>query len=156
MNYQDMWSRETNPRSGARFERFRKQLDTSHNGKANIEALLGGEYGRMFTEMQRVEYEYDAPTPETYAFLEKHGVVEILHDDEDYYTRWAMYLPRDIACRQRCERKYPLIIVANGPDNGRFSFGLYKLAAKEGFLYLCVQNTNWQNVSQIVDKAIAK
>lgn len=148
MKHTDYWSQKTNPESGAWFEYEKQCLEAAHNGKADIGALLKTEYGRALTEDYLLKYRFDAPSKQADEYLASFGVRKELHDDGNYYSRWAMFLPDNI---ERC-KKYPLIVVnAFNIEQGQFEYGFYKLCRQEQFLYMIPQNTNWESVSELIE-----
>jgi hypothetical protein len=159
MNYLDYWSKETNPETGALFEWQRASLESQQNGKADIDALLKTEYGALLTEEFLVRFRYNTPSLESNKFLASFGIRKELHDDGDYYSRWAMFIPDSIREDKNSNNKYPMVIIEGFPeasDLDGFEFGFYRIANSEKFMYLCPQNTNWDSVSRLIDVAVQK
>ncbi len=153
MKHTDYWSIETNPETGAQFEYEKACLAANSNGGADIDKLIATEYGKMRTEEFERKLRFSTPdSPEAKEYLASFGVRKELHDDGNYYSRWCMCIPNDIA--NDSKEKYPLVIINAFNVNGaEFEFGFYRLAAKEHFLYMSAQNSNWESISQLIDTA---
>ena len=157
MEHMKYWSHETNPESGARFEYFRSTLPDGSNGHADTEALIKGEYGKRLTEVLRVKFalEKDPFGPEAMAYFEGLGLRARLYDDGDYFTRWASYTPLEAFTPEGEGKKYPMIVydMYLPSDVAQFEFrmGLERLAGRDKFIIASFQNTNWDNVSKMID-----
>lgn len=155
MHGREYWSKSTNPETGEKFERFLEYIKVAHNGYMDIDGFLDSEYGNVFAGIQDVRFrlEEDPQGPRATEYYESLGLQMWMHDDEDYYTRWMMLVPRTLAAGKR----YPLVIANHGGGNAietdEFAFGLPQIAGKESFMVLYAQNTNWQNLLQLLEKA---
>ena len=154
MKHLDYWSQATNPESGLYFEHEKACLKAAGNGKDDVDALLATEYGAELTYRQLRRLQFNGPENAQKAadYLASFNVRKETHDDGNYYSRWCMCLPTDIPNDD--VKKYPLIVV-NGfnIDGAEFEFNFYQIAAKERFLYMSCQNTNWDNISHMIDVA---
>jgi len=160
MNRLDYWSKETNPEMGAKFEAFREYLEVAHDGTMDIEALLDSEYGEALAKIlqTRFTYEEDPVGEATLAYFRELGLKKEIYEDEDFYARWEILTPlamyEDVGQNYKSNWNYPLVIANHGGSNTieaeEFCFGLPQIAAKEGFMVLYLQNTNWQNVDRVL------
>ncbi|MCC8098893.1 MAG: hypothetical protein LIO78_02355 [Clostridiales bacterium] len=153
MNYLDLYSREKNPETGAWFAFERSAMETAHNGTADIDALLATEYGALMTESLTLRLATSGPDGFEKSAMElaKYGVRAEFHDDGDFFSRWGILLPEDVANDSKV--KYPLIIInGGGPEETVFSFGFYKLCKEERFLCLCCRNHNWEHISWLLEE----
>ncbi len=157
MNHLNFWQHKTNPETGMKFEAFRSYLDTSHNGNGDIDAFISSPYGKKLTELleTRFTYEEDPMGDACLSYYHSMGLTKEMHDDEDYYTRWASFIP-DEAIRFP-EKKYPLVFMNHGGSNpievDEFSPNLLPVAGREKFMVICLQNTNWENLLRVLDEA---
>lgn len=154
MDHLKYWSQATNPETGLFFEHEKACLKAAGNGHDDVDALLATEYGAELTYRQLRRLEFNGPENAQKAtdYLASFGVRKETHDDGNYYSRWCMCLPMDVPNDD--VKKYPLIVV-NGfnIDGAEFEFNFYTIAAKERFLYMSCQNTNWDNISRMIDVA---
>ena len=152
MKYLDLYSREKNPETGAWFEYERSAMEANHNGTADLDRLLATEYGRLMTESLELKLRFgkEDGCEESIKYLASFGVREELHDDGDFFSRWAMFLPDDV--ENDSKEKYPLIIINGGaPEKTAFDFGFYKICKKERFLYMSCRNHNWEHISELLE-----
>lgn len=157
MNYLDLYSTEKNPETGAQFAFERQAMESAQNGKADLDRLIATEYGALMTEHIRLKIDFDGPqgTEQSIQYLKRFGVREELHDSENFFARWSMFLPDDIPSDSK--EKYPLIIVNGGPpDKTAFDFGFYKICKRERFLYMSCRNHNWDNISSMLEKVTSQ
>lgn len=153
MSKLELYSRKTNPETGAWFEYEKECMWAAQNGKADIDRLLATEYGDLMTEVLEQKLRFDGPNgcEERVKYLAEFGVRAEIHDDGDFFSRWGMFLPDDVV--DNSEKKYPMIVVNGGnPETAAFDFGFYKICKKERFIYLCCRNNNWENVSAMIEK----
>lgn len=153
MNHLDYWSHETNPETGLKFEAFRGYLDTAHNGYCNVDALISSEYGRKLTELLQLRFTYEED-PVGEACLEYYrsiGLKKEMREDEDYYTRWAVFSPLEAGSKKV---KYPVVFVNHGGSNpietDEFSFNIMEAAGRDKFIVVYLQNTNWENLDRVL------
>ena len=160
MEHMKYWSEETNPETGARFEYMRQMLPNGSNGKANTEALLNSEFGAVWTESMKVRFECENEPfgPRFMEYFESLGLKPEMHDAEDYFTRWTTYTPVEAFTEEGKGKKYPVVIYNNPlpSDVAQFEFrmGLEKEAGRDKFIICNIQNTNWENVSHMIDRLI--
>ena len=160
MEHMKYWSTETNPEAGARFAYIRAMLPNGSNGKADTEAFLNSPFGAVYTEAvrTRVALEKDPFGPAFLAYFESVGLKAELHDAQDYFTRWATYTPLEAYTGAGRGKRYPLVIY-NMPllqDVTQFEFQmrLEQEAGRDKFIIANFQNTNWENVSAMIDRLI--
>lgn len=153
----EYWSKETNPESGEKFEAFLGYLRTAHNGDADIDALISSEYGEAMAKVlqERFRIEENPMGEKTLSYFRTLGLKKEMYEDEDYYTRWEMLTPLSIDKEKEKGKKYPLVIANHGGSNAieteELCFGLPQIAAREGFMILYLQNTNWQNAERVLE-----
>ncbi len=158
MDHMKFWSRETNPETGERFEYVRSMLANGSNGKADLDAMVEGPYGVMLTEALETQFrvENDPFGPAFMAYFEGLGLKPEMHDDGDYYGRWATYTPAEAFTEAGRGKKYPMVIynIPLDMDIAQFEFrmGLEKPAGRDKFIIAYIQNTNWDNVSLMIDR----
>lgn len=154
MKGREYWSAQTNPETGAKFEAFLDYLNLSHNGQMDIDRFLDSEYGEEFAKRLHVRFQYedDAMGEACMAYYRSIGLEKEMYEAEDYYARWVVFTPIDARLPENAGKKYPLVISQHGGGSSieteEFSCGYPELAAKEGFLILMLQNTNWDNVKE--------
>jgi hypothetical protein len=151
---QDYWSKKTNRETGEKFESFLSYLRVAHNGKADIDALINSEYGNEMAKYLhlRFMYEDNACGLAALDYYRSLGLKKELFDDEDYYTRWALFTPLDM--RENRSKKYPIVFYHHGGGNAieaeEFSLGLNQIAGKEKFMVCFLQNTNRENFERVL------
>ena len=153
-NYMDYWSKEKNPESGAAFEHFRHYMECTNNGTLDVDALLTTEYGRKLTELLALRFRYERLDPMSEECLEYYksiGIRKTMYETEDFFTRWALFTPAEL----EKGKKYPLIIWNKGGkeaiEDEEYSMTLIPMAAKEKFMVVMAQNTNWDNLDHIIE-----
>ncbi len=160
MEHMKYWSEETNPETGARFECVRSMLPNGSNGKADTEALLNSPFGEVLTEAMKVKFavENDPFGPEFMSYFRSCGLEPEMHDADDYFTRWVTYTPLEAFTEAGRGKKYPLVIydMPLPSDVAQFEFrmGLEHEAGRDKFIIANIQNTNWDNVSRMIDRMI--
>lgn len=153
MNYMDYWSKETNPETGSAFEHFRNYMECTHNGKADVSALLATDYGKEMTRMLELRFHYeqkDPMGPEYCAYYKSIGIRKQMFETEDFFTRWALFSPLEM----EKGRKYPLILWNHGGketiEDEEFITHLIPMAATEKYMVVMAQNTSWDNLERII------
>lgn len=162
MNTREYWSETTNPETGKKFIQFLDYLKLSHDGTLDLDRLLDSEYGEIFTErlQTRFRYENDAMGEDALAYYRSIGLQKKMFDAEDYYTRWALFIPLAALEPEKARKSYPLVISLHGGGSSieteEFSCGYPQLAGKEQFFVAVPQNTNWDSVSRVLDRIQAE
>ena len=151
-----LWNKETNPKTGERFEIYKGYLEVAHNGHADVDSLMEGPYGDAWAERLNRCYSYDDPMdPELLHYYESIGLRKQMFETDNYWTRWALFTPLSMFLPENKDRKYPLIFVFHGGGNSleseEFSCGFQQIAAREGFIVCNPQNTNPENVLRLLD-----
>lgn len=142
--------------TGEKFEAYLDNLHVTHNGDADIDAFIRSEFGEATARMleTRFTYEEDPMGEAALEYMRGFGLRKEMFEDEDYYTRWELLTPLDMGQGEQAGWKYPLVIANHGGsmpiEFEEYSFGLHKIAAKEGFMVLFLQNTNWENVDRVL------
>lgn len=157
MNYLDLYSPETNPETGAWYAYERSAMEAAHNGTANLDKLLATEYGKLMTEQLtlRLRFGTEDGTEKVLEYLKTFGVRGEIHDEGEFFSRWGMFLPENVA--NDSARKYPLIIInGNSPEQAVFDFGFYKMCLREQFLFMSCRNHNWEHISALLEEAATK
>lgn len=156
MNRLAYWSKETNSKTGEKFEAFLTYLRVAHNGNADIDAFINSEYGERIARFlhTRFLYEEDPMGEDALQYFRTLGLKKEIFENEDYYTRWEILTPLRMYEPSDSGRKYPLVVANHGGSNAieteEFCFGFPEIAAQEGFMVLYLQNTNWQNVNRVL------
>ncbi len=153
-NHLKYWSEETNPETGARFLNAKGNLMGGSNGEADIDALIAGNYGEVLTErlLDMFRFENDPRGKDYLSYLEGLGLRCEVHDEEpDIYARWFVYTPLEAFTEAGASRKYPCIFCNTPVNAAAYEIGLQYIVGKEKFMFVCCQNTNWDNVSRMVD-----
>lgn len=156
MNAMNYWSPETNPVSGDKFAAWKKMLLTADNGGCDLETLLATPYGQEMAETNapRFIFEEDTMGEECLSFYENIGVRKEMFSDGDFYSRWFLFTP--LECAKGSDKKYPLIFWNHGGGNAietdEFSVRWSRMAGKEKFILVMLQNTCWEQVDRIIDK----
>jgi pimeloyl-ACP methyl ester carboxylesterase len=157
MNPIDFWSIQTNPETGAKFEKVLENLKVSHNGNCNVERLISGEYGQEMIRnlLVRFEFEENPMGESVQSYYHSLGLKKEMYESDDYYTRWVLLTPLSMYESPHKGKKYPLIFMNHGGGNSieadEFSTGLHEIAGKEDFMVAYLQNTNWQNTNRVLD-----
>jgi len=156
MQGMEYWSTKTNPETGEKFEAYYEHLNVTHNGDADIPAFIASEYGEATARMlqTRFTYEEDPMGEAAVEYMKHFGLKKEMFEADDYYTRWELLTP--LSMYEEGNRwKYPLIIANHGGsmpiEFEEYSFGLHEIAAREGFMVLFLQNTNWENVDRVLE-----
>ncbi|MCD7806710.1 MAG: hypothetical protein LUH19_05135 [Lachnospiraceae bacterium] len=155
MKRRDYWSAETNPETGKKFEQFLDYINLAHNGYMDVDKFIDSEYGEAFAQRLQIRflYEDDAMGEECLAYYRSIGLKKEMYHEDDYYSRWVVFTP--LEAESHPDRKYPLIISQHGGGSSieteEFSCGYPEIAAREGFMLLMLQNTNWDCVKETLE-----
>lgn len=156
MNELDLWSRATNSETGLKFEAYYDNLNVTHNGDADIPAFIQSEFGKATARMllTRFTYEEDPMGEAAIEYMAGFGLKKEMFEADDYYTRYEVLTPFSMY-EEGNTHQYPLVIANHGGsmpiEYEEYSFGLHEIAAKEGFMILMLQNTNWENVDRVLE-----
>lgn len=154
MEHMRYWSKETNPETGAKFEHFNMFMNCTHNGKQDVNALMESDYGKELTRMLDIRFRFEEKDPmgeEYMAYYEKLGIRKQMFERDDFFTRWALFSPIEIPEG----KKLPMIIWNHGGkesiEDEEFITHIIPMAATEKYMVMMAQNTNWDNLSRIID-----
>ncbi len=131
---------------------FHGYLYTVNNGCMDVEGFLDSEYGqetaRRLQIRRRIQNDRQAAA-EYYGSL---GLTKEYFDWEDYYTRWTLLVPKD----REAGKRYPLVFWLHGGGNSieaeENMTGFPDIAAREGFMLACPQNTNPEKLLEIIER----
>ena len=156
MEPKDYWSRKTNPETGGKFEHFKKYMECTQNGKADIDALLATEYGCEMTRMLELRFRFEEQPPMCPAVLDYYGKIGIskqMFGMDDFFKRWALFSPIKLNSKKR----YPLLIWNHGGketiEEEEYVTHLIPNAAKEEYIVIMAQDTSWENIVDIIGQA---
>ena len=136
-----------------KYSQLTQAFRCAHNGLCDIDALLSSPYGREMEKLSllRFRFEEDPMGEDCLAYYNALGIRKELFQEEDFYSRWAMFTP----LRMKERKRYPLIFWHHGGGNpietDEFSTHLTQMAAREGFLVCMLQTTNWDVVDRMID-----
>lgn len=151
-----LWSKETNPETGEKFEAFLKYLKVAHNGSMDVEGFLHSGYGREFARRLQVRFTYegDAMGAEAEKYYRSIGLKKELFELDDYYERWSLFTPLEMEAAEK-GKLYPLVFSHHGGgssiETDEFSSGYMQIAGREKFMVAFLQNSNWENTLRILD-----
>lgn len=152
------WERDQDPDLSRKFAAQLDELRLAHNGGADIEALVDGEYGRVLTERLRLTFAFEEdPTglavEEYYRSL---GLRRQVFENSDYYTRWLLVTPLELETEAAKGTRYPVLFVNHGGHQSistdEFTGGFHEVAARERIIVAMLQDTNWQNTERVLDR----
>ncbi|MGM9522586.1 MAG: hypothetical protein ACI3VB_08935 [Oscillospiraceae bacterium] len=150
------WSQKTNPETGYKFEKFADFLRIARNEDGDIDAFIASEYGDKFAELLQLRflYEEDPMGEACLSFFRSIGVIKEMHEAEDYYTRWAIYIPDNMAERAEAGKKFPLVLYNHGGgcaiECDEFPHQLPLMVKKEQFILVMAQDTSYQNTERLI------
>lgn len=158
MDWRSRWHAETNSQTGESFERFRAYMEDAQDGSARIEAFFETPYGEELTRRLQARFilEKQPESPEDLAYYHGLGLTKTIRHREDYYGRYTVILPERLSEERNKGIRLPLVIACHGYgnsiENEEYMWGFSELAAREGFMLLLPQNTNWDFVAGMVDE----
>lgn len=131
---------------------FHGYLYTVNNGCMDVEGFIDSEYGaetaRRLMIRSRIEYDHE----EAKKYYASIGLKKGYFDWEDYYDRWTLLTPMNM----EEGKSYPLVFWLHGGGNSieaeENMTGFTDMAAKEGFMLACPQNTSPDKVLQIIER----
>ena len=125
-----------------------------NDGNMDVNAFIATEYGEAFRNMLNIRFAIERDEQAQDAWFDSLGLGVRRFETEDYFTRWLLLFPKDWENSGRREA-LPLVFYMHGggiPIDEELSMtGFPETAAKEGFLLVYAQNTNWQNTARILD-----
>ncbi|MGN0999378.1 MAG: hypothetical protein ACI4PO_07490 [Faecousia sp.] len=128
---------------------FHGYLYTVNNGKMDVEGFLDSPYGQELANRLQIRARIQEDHEKAKEYYASIGLTKEYHDWEDYYTRWTLLVPMER------REKMPLLIYLHGGGNSieaeENMTGFAQIAAKEGFLLACPQNTNPEKVESIIE-----
>lgn len=134
-----------------KYRKFTEYLAFANNGSLDLDGYLGSEYGHELLARLSVRFETEDDAEKSKAYCRSIGLKKELFDWDDYYARWTLLSPADIAPGQLC----PLLFWNHGGGNSieseEFMTGFAQIAAQEGFMLALLQNTNTENVLRVLD-----
>lgn len=129
---------------------FHGYLYTVNNGKMDVEGFLDSPYGTELAERLLVRSHIQENHDHAKAYYASIGLNKEYYDWDDYYTRWTLLIPLV------CKTKMPLVLYLHGGGNSieaeENMTGFAQIAAKEGFMLACPQNTNPAKVEAIIEE----
>lgn len=131
---------------------FHGYLYSVNDGSMDVEGFLDSEYGmetaRRLQIRSSIEYDHE----EAKRYYATVGLNKEYFDWDDYYTRWTLLTPMDMDP----SKQYPLVFWLHGGGNSIESeenmTGFTDIAAREGFMLACPQNTNPEKVLELIDR----
>lgn len=157
MDNSHYWHTVTNPETGAKFEHWELALRAADNGHCDYRRLLDSEYGAILAQRGErcFRFEEDPMGEACLAYYHSVGVKKEMHRGKDFYERWAIFTPEKIR-----GAKLPVIFWNHGGANAievdEFAAGLTEMTAREQFILVMAQNTNWQSIGSILDQVLAR
>lgn len=131
---------------------FHGYLYTVNNGSMDVEGFLDSEYGKETARRLMIRSRIEKDPAEAKRYYASIGLNKEYFDWDDYYDRWTLLTPREI----EPGRAYPLVFWLHGGGNSieaeENMTGFADIAAQEGFLLACPQNTNPEKVLQIIER----
>ena len=131
-------------------EAFHGYLYTVNNGKMDVEGFIDSPYGQELARRLQIRSQIQEDHERAKAYYASIGLRKEYRDWEDYYTRWTLLVPAEQT------GKMPLLIYLHGGGNSieaeENMTGFAQIAATEGFMLACPQNTNPEKVEEIIDK----
>lgn len=128
---------------------FHGYLYTVNNGKMDVEGFLDSPYGAELAARLGIRGQIQENHEKAIEYYATIGLKKEYHDWKDYYTRWTLLVPMG-----RTE-EMPLIIYLHGGGNSieaeENMTGFAQIAAREGFMIACPQNTNADRIGQIME-----
>ena len=130
-------------------EAFHGYLYTVNNGKMDVEGFIDSPYGQELARRLQIRSQIQEDHERAKAYYASIGLRKEYCDWEDYYTRWTLLVPAEQT------GKMPLLIYLHGGGNSieaeENMTGFAQIAATEGFMLACPQNTNPEKVEEIID-----
>ncbi|MBW3090022.1 hypothetical protein [Bifidobacterium miconisargentati] len=158
MNQQDIWAPTGDAVMDGKMADALDYLHVAHNGGADIEAFVRSEYGQEHGRLVRLGFEFEEdPTGEAVrAYYDGLGLDRVMFENEDYYRRWILITPKELASEAAKGRRYPLVFAHHGGSvpvpNDEFACGMPQIAADERIMVAMLQDTNWGNVRRVLDR----
>lgn len=129
---------------------FHGYLYTVNNGKMDVEGFIDSPYGQTLASRLTVRTRIQEDHDEARRYYASIGLNKEYRQWEDYYTRWTLLVPR------HAREKMPLLIYLHGGGNSieaeENMTGFAQIAALEGFMLACPQNTNPDKIEQIIEE----
>lgn len=156
----ELWSAQTNPRNGAKYAAHLDLLRISHNGGADIDALIESPYGAAYAKALEPTFAFEedptgAAVTDYYRSL---GLRRQMFENHDYYTRWLLITPEEADTAAARGETFPLLFMHHGGfcsiSDEEFLCGLPAVAAEERIMVAVLQNTNVDNVERVLDRLI--
>lgn len=129
-------------------------MESTNNGKMDIDGLLETSYGEVLTKMLELRYTYETdPMGEAcLEYYEKMGVKKEMFDRENFYNRWVLFSPNE----DLGEHRLPLILWCHGGkeviEEEEFATNLTRLVNREKILVAMPQNTNSEFQAYIIEE----
>jgi hypothetical protein len=158
----EYWSRQTNPKTGAKFESFRYYLENGNNGGMDVDDYISGAHGEELVKRleKRFAYEEDIMCKDAQEFYGSLGLKAEIFNAEDYYERYILFTPLAMYTSEGKSKKYPVVFSHHGGgssiEHDIFSTWYIGIAGKENFMVIYLQNTNWQSMDQKLAKIAQK
>ena len=137
-----------------KFRDFHGYLYTVNNGTMDVEGFIDSPYGAELTERLEARFAIEDDRAAAERYYAALGLMKEYHEYEDYYARWTLLVPM----KPKSE-KLPLVFWLHGGGNSieaeENMTGFAQIAAREGFLLACPQNTNPEKVFEIIEKVAA-
>lgn len=134
------------------FTDFCRYLEAVNDGTLDLPGLLASPYGEELGRRLALRCSLQQDEKAAREYYYSLGLALEFHQPEDYYGRWKFIYPLNAASDQR----YPLVIWNHGGGNSieseEIMTGYVQLAAKAQYFLLLAQNTNPENILQIIDK----
>jgi poly(3-hydroxybutyrate) depolymerase len=133
-------------------------LHVAHNGGADINAFIASDYGNEYKKLLELGFgfEEDPTGPAVNAWYAKRGLNRHMFQNGDFYTRWLLIAPKEMETEAAKGAKYPVVFANHGGfvpvPTDEFQCGWPQVAAAERIIVVMAQNTNWENISRILDR----
>ncbi|ETY75484.1 alpha/beta hydrolase family protein [Lactiplantibacillus fabifermentans] len=134
-------------------------LRLANNGRgADPEAFMKSEYGQAYGRLIKLGFQFEEdPTGKAITeFYAKLGLNRQMYENDDYYKRWLLITPQELATQAALGKYYPVVFVNHGGSVpvpvDEFQCGWWQVAADERIIVVMLQNTNCENVQRVLDR----